>query len=549
VVKKNQTVNLLTKIQKNQFVWGFITAAILSLCFTALVINYSEKSGKLAFPPWYDDSHSMVEGALRLMTFQQDGLNAAWMEYLARPPHSFLHYYWTSLLYALFGMNDSVVYWGNSAFVFLALLAMSSLLGRVGFAKILYLVAFLCVPVVFNVIYDFRSECALAPLLFCASSLMVLAVLNPEKIWRYTILSGFLFALGFGIKPAMFPYTFGMMGAASLVWLLFTPDWKRMVGVNFPSILKILYPVVVLCAIAILPFSFHYWFNKATIWGYIDSIAFKSEFYRQGGDFWSQATYHLSGFPAMLNLGIYKWPLLLLAGGAAVCTFFLRNAGDRRLSQVIRCLFFLTCCSYLGIAVNQMVQNYFCMTFNLLLAATALTGLAWGASILPKKWAFVPPLILALGFLFVWRIPVSQDYVAETAKQGAGAVAWRKEAPARVFEVIRREIPAHTCPVVWFGCHGWLDGNTLSWEAIKHGLKWRALSYYERSPSVPGQPPDNVDFVVMCENGLSGLSDLPLNPGIPEMILNIEKNPTWSKLATLSDPNGKLVLIYKKSAL
>jgi hypothetical protein len=53
----------------------------------------------------------------------------------------------------------------------------------------------------------------------------------------------------------------------------------------------------------------------------------------------------------------------------------------------------------------------------------------------------------------------------------------------------------------------------------------------------------------MCENGLSGLSDLPLNPGIPEMILNIEKNPTWSKLATLSDPNGKLVLIYKKSAL
>jgi hypothetical protein len=75
------------------------------------------------------------------------------------------------------------------------------------------------------------------------------------------------------------------------------------------------------------------------------------------------------------------------------------------------------------------------------------------------------------------------------------------------------------------------------------------LSYYERSPSIPGQPPDNVDFVVMCENGLSGLSDVPLNTGIPEMILNIEKTPTWSKLATLSDPNGKLVLIYKKSAL
>lgn len=112
-----------------------IVCLVMSVLFTALVINYSEKSGKLAFPPWYDDSHSMVEGALRLMTFQQEGARAAWMEYLTRPPHSFLHYYWTSLLYGMFGMKDSVVYWGNAVFIFLALLAMSSLLGRVGFCE------------------------------------------------------------------------------------------------------------------------------------------------------------------------------------------------------------------------------------------------------------------------------------------------------------------------------------------------------------------------------------------------------------------------------
>lgn len=211
-------MNSFTKIAKNQFLWGIAQIAILSFCFTALVVNYSLNSGKLAFPPWYDDSHSMVEGALRFMTFQQEGAGAAWMEYIARPPHSFLHYYWTSALFGVFGLHDSVVYWGNVVFVFLALLAMASLLGRIGVGRMLYLVAFLCIPVVFNVIYDFRSECALAPILFCASSLMVLAVLNPEKIWRFAILSGLLFALGFGIKPAMFPYTFGMMGAASLVW-------------------------------------------------------------------------------------------------------------------------------------------------------------------------------------------------------------------------------------------------------------------------------------------------------------------------------------------
>jgi hypothetical protein len=517
----------------------------MSVLFTAFVVNYSQQSGKLAFPPWYDDSHSMVEGAVRLMTLQQDGLDAGWEEYTKRPPHSFLHYYWPALLYAFFGTGDAVVYWGNAVFVFMGLMALALLLGRMGWLKLFYLIGFLAIPVVFNVVYDFRSECALAPILFFASSLVVLATLEPEKKWLLLISSGFLFALGFGIKPAMFPYTFGMVGAASLVWIIFSQDWREQKS----SLLNIVPPVLALGSIAILPFAFHYWINRASIWGYIDSIAFKSEFYSQGGGFWSQATYHLTGFPAMLNLGIYKWPLLGLAGAAFLGATILRNRGDHRLALAIRALFFLTCCSYLGIAVNRMVQNYFCMTFDLLLAATAILGAAWVASFLPKRLAILPGLLLALVFVAFWRVPVSQDYVAETDKLGAGAVEWRKEAPSRVFEVIQREIDPSKLPVVWFGFHGWLDGNSLSWEGIQRGYKWRCLSYYERPPSTAGRPPQNVDFVVMGESGLLGISDLPLNSGISEMIANIESDSMWSKVQSLRDPNGKIVAIYKKSNL
>jgi hypothetical protein len=99
------------------------------------------------------------------------------------------------------------------------------ILRQVGLGKGFYLICFLAVPVSFNIIYDFRSECALAPLLFAGSGLMVLAVLDSQGVWKYAAISGLLFALGFGIKPAMFPYTFGMMGASSLVWLLFSPSW------------------------------------------------------------------------------------------------------------------------------------------------------------------------------------------------------------------------------------------------------------------------------------------------------------------------------------
>jgi hypothetical protein len=530
---------------KSSALTNILLSAVLSILFTALVVNYSDQYGKLAFPPWYDDSHSMVEGAVRLMTLQQGGFSAAWNEYLNRPPHSFLHYYWPSLLYAFFGTGDAVVYWGNAVFVFLALFALVLLLGRVGWVKIFYLTGFLAIPVAFNIVYDFRSECALAPILFCAASLIVLALLEPHKKWPCFVGAGFLFAIGFGIKPAMFPYTFGMVGASALAWLIFSPDWRGLKK----SLFNILPPVLVLGLIAILPFSFHYWINRASIWGYIDSIAFKSEFYSQGGGFWSQATYHLTGFPAMLNLGIYKWPLLALSFVAVLGVAIFRNRGDQRLALAIKALFFLTSCSYLGIAVNRMVQNYFCMTFDLLLAATAILGVAWAASFLPKRLTILPSLVLAIAFAAVWRVPVSQNYVAETAKSGTGAVAWRKEAPARVFEVIQREFDPYKLPVVWFGFHGWLDGNSLSWEGIQQGYKWRSLSYYERPPSAPGQPPRNVDFVVLGEPGLLGMSDLPLNSGLSQMISNVESDSVWSKVETLHDPNGKKLTIYKKVGL
>jgi len=534
---------------RTPFLREIVLCALLSILFSIFVVQYSLKEGKLAFPPWYDDSHSMVEGALRLMTLQQEGVSAAWDEYLARPPHSFMHYYWTSILYGVFGIDDRVVYWGNSVFLFAALFLFSLLLGRLGLGKILYLMSFLLVPVAFNIIYDYRSECALAPLLFAASTLMVFAVLEPHQIWKCSILSGIFFALGFGIKPAMFPYTFGMMGAACLVWVLFTPEWRNS-GINFwAKISRIFAPAVGLVFLAVIPFAFHYWINRASIWGYIDSIAFKSEFYSQGGDFWSQATYHLSGFPAMLNLGIYKWPLLVMAGLAVIGAVFAGTRGDQRFSAAVKGLFFLTCCSYLGIAVNRMVQNYFCMTFDLLLAATAFVGLAWAASILPQKIRAIPVVVVTIVFLALWRVPVSQDYVAETAKLGEGAVQWRKEAPERVLDVILDQSAKGTTPVVWCGFHGWLDGNTLSWEAINRGLKWRCLSYYERPPTTPGHPPSGVDFVVMGAPGLMGMSDLPLNPGLSEMIANIEGDPAWTKLQTIPDPKGNNLIIYKKTAL
>lgn len=178
--------------------WELIIPLLISITITAIAVKYSTSYGKLAFPPWYDDSHSMVEGALRLMTFQVKGVQGACEEYIQRFPHSFLHFYWTSLVFGITGIHDSAVYWANIVFIFLLLTAVWLLIREHGLVECTFLTAaFAGVPVIFNIVYDFRSECALAPILFVGCISILLALENQTKAWYYIIGAGFLFAMGF----------------------------------------------------------------------------------------------------------------------------------------------------------------------------------------------------------------------------------------------------------------------------------------------------------------------------------------------------------------
>jgi hypothetical protein len=528
--------------------WELVIPLVISIAITVIAVSYSITKGKLAFPPWYDDSHSMVEGALRLMTYQAQGIHGAYEEYMQRFPHSFLHYYWASLVFGIAGIHDSTVYWANVVFVLLALTAVWMLIRDYGlFGSTFLTAAFAGVPVIFNVVYDFRSECALAPILFAGCIAVVLALVSYKKAWYYIIVSGILFAVGFGIKPAMFPYTFGMMGGACLVWMLFLRK-KSFKAMSFTEKLNARFlPAIGLLFIGVTPFFFHYWIYRKQILGYIIFNGFQNEFYKQPSGLLGQLSYHLIGFPAMLNLGGFKWYLLTLSVlGVMGATVFLRQ-DSASLKIKIYAVAVLMGISYFGIAVNHMVQNYFCMTFDLLLSASACLGVVWIASLLPPKLKVIPPLLIFTIVIVTWRVPVSQDYLGETTKQGKGAVEWRQKAPGLIFDKILSEAYGQDHPKIWVGAHGWVDGNTLSWEAIKRGLKWKAFSYYEQSPSLKNEPPKDMDFIVLYPPETMGISDLPLNKDIIAMIRRTgEIHETWRLFSEVADPEGNKVLLYKK---
>ena len=528
--------------------WELVIPLLISIAITAIAVNYSVAYGKLAFPPWYDDSHSIVEGALRLMTYQHQGIHGAYEEYMQRFPHSFLHYYWASLVFGMTGIHDCSVYWANVIFVFMGLTAVWMLIRDNGLVECTFLTAaFAGVPVIFNIIYDFRSECALAPILFAGCISVVLALVNYKKAWWYITGSGILFALGFGIKPAMFPYTFGMMGGACLVWIFFLSEesFKEM---NFIKRLVARFlPVIVLSFLGAAPFFFHYWIYQKQILGYIIFNGLQNDFYKQPGGFLGQLVYHLSGFPAMLNLGGFKWYLLTFSALGVLGVMLIEREDSSPLKRKIYAVAVLMGISYLGIAVNHMVQNYFCMTFDLLLSASACLGVVCITSLLPPKIRITVGAVIFGIVLFTWKVPVSQDYIAETAKLGKGAVEWRQKAPGLVFYKIISEASGLDHPKTWVGAHGWVDGNTLSWEAIKRGLKWKVFSYYEHPPVIKNQPPSDMDFVVLYPPKTMGISDLPLNNDIIDMLKYTAATPEkWRLFAEIPDPNGLKVMLYKK---
>lgn len=518
------------------------TCVALSLAFTALVLIYSTHHGKLAIPPDYDDSHSMVEGALRLLTLQQRGLAAAWAEYLDRPPHSFLHYYFAAASYALFGIAAPVVYWTSSLFVLVALLGLVVLLDVVQPLRIFILaIAFLATPVMFNLVFDFRSECALAALLFAASCAAIRAAWATSHPYRWSAATGVLIALALAIKPAMFPYTLGMaIGANSLM----VPAIVLFGSERWPVALR---STLIIWTLAIAPVAFHYAWNWRPIFGYILNIAFESDYYQQGGGVADQLLFHLTGFPGRFQLGSLVWPLtgIALLGNVAAC-WPPRDgaAGFRR--RLFSCSF-LTVVAYLGVAVNGMNQNYFGMSFHLLLIASAVLAIAQFARLLPQTWGTLLCAAALLAVLAQWRVPITQDYVERTREVGGDvALNWRREGPTRMFEVLRPYWRADDPPTVWFAAYGWTDANTTGWEAVRRGVRWKLWNYYDLPPSSGAPVPDRADLIVVPEPGLMGMLDVPCNEKLPDIEQALTGDPAFEWVDSIVDPNGRRLRVYRR---
>lgn len=603
---------MLAAIQKYYYP---VACVIIAVIFTGFAVSWSSHYGKLSVPPDYDDSHSMVEGAIRLLNFQADGYQAAWDEYRFRNAHSFLHYYWPALLYWIFGIHQSVVYWANGLFLLGVILAFGSMLPRINpFWKIVWIGAFLGLPVCFHLIHDFRSEITMSALIFMGCAAAVSWAWETDRKGLNFSITALCFALALGMKPVMFPYTLGMLGLCSIVYLagcvfawpaLFQKqdgtDCSAMKtdGGKIRMMTQSLAWVMALWFLVALPNIVHFYIYSRFIIGYIQRVAFGSDFYKLTDAQGARWAFHWLGYSGVWHLSVLNVFFVWIMGIGGICCVIpqLRQyAPDRKWLS----LMFLTLGSFLGIAINSVHQPFFGMTFQLLLAASAITCVAhvfnrhipfWIPIVFVLLFGFLyvnpalnrplalPSLVIVLMFtassyflhlhkaqwipfifsglvaMLCWQtteIAPYHNYVQRTiAEAGESGLEWRRQGPFRVFEIIEKSLndtAGSSNPIIWCANYGWVDGRTIAWEAVKRGKRWMVFTELELPKPLKTPFPPYADYFVIADSGVTGSIQTPYSSAITTNFSKmLDENKNMTLVGEIKDPKGNIIRIIKNN--
>jgi hypothetical protein len=527
--------------------WAVLLVTLLQ---TSLVLQYSARQGRLALPVYFDDNHTLVDGARRLEVWYQWGTIALLQDYEVNPPHAPGHSALAMASFAIFGLHEWAPYLTNALFFGLLLTALTlALSGMKIWLQTSCIVLLASTPIAGLSILEFRSEVDVAALgvlgvlLFIRWSSRQLA---SQKTWSLLTLSALCFAACFFIKPAVFPYTLGLMSLCVLFHfrLMFSAHTQRI------SLWPIIWPMSFFFLLALLLPLPHYLLDWHHITGYIGAIAFSpASVWLRHDDWISSLLFNLTGYPGKIMLGSFLNPSIALITAALITPIVTRTSWPATLP--LRPLLFFTLGAYAGVAVNPMNQNYFGMTFQWLLLITALVALC-GLMILvfPNHQRHVTILLsgVALVLFLGCKFPLSIDFYREKANGDPATFLWLQQTPELVMEPIRREQQKSGGTKVWITAYTMINARTLEWYSLLHHDPFLYKDFIESDWKVVPSSLDWADYVIVPEKGTPSLETMIPNAAMAEkMVDQLDHDTRFQLLERLSSPqNGSGFRIYAK---
>jgi hypothetical protein len=514
----------------------FWVGMLITLLHTALILGWSLHHGRLALPVYFDDSHSIVDGARRLQILESEGIFSFFKDYETHPPHAPGHSLLAAGSFLLFGLHEWAPYLTNALFFALVLVALHLALGKTNWRlQVACMLLLASTPIAGISILEFRSEVNVAVL----GALGILLFITWSRAHSQTsaVASSLCFAACLLIKPAVFPYTLGLMGLCVIFHcrLLFTRGEVSITPFSwFGSIL------IFLC-VALIPPLPHYLLDWGHITGYIGNIALSKEsVWLRHDDFLTGLLFHVTGYPGHIMLGWFLLPSLLLVLMALLLPLLRRKQWPTDLPLLP--LIFFTAGAYLGVAVNPMNQNYFGMTFHWLLLITAANSLCGCMRLLPDKMFQAASLgigTLSLLLFFGLKLPPSIDFYREKARGNPAIFTWLQHSPELVMAPIRVEHAHGGGTKVWITAYTMINARTLEWYSLKAREPYLYRDFIESDWNAVPASMEWADYIIAPEAGTPSLESIVPNAKMSaDLIASIDKDSKFRLISRIPSPDG-----------
>jgi hypothetical protein len=360
------------------------------------------------------------------------------------------------------------------------------------------------------------------------------------------IASGMCFAGCLFIKPAVFPYTLGLVGLC----IHFQTRAALRSGITILTLRRYLLEAGIFLSVAILPALTHYILDWHHITGYIGNIALsKDSVWLRHDDLLSGLLFHVTGYPGRIMLGGFLRPAILcITAGMIVRLLRPRSWPD---DLPLLALIYFTLGAYAGVAVNPMNQNYFGMTFHWMLLITALVALSGIVTVVFPRHLTASSVVtggIALIAFFGFKFPLSIDFYREKAGGDPTVFTWLQKSPELVMEPIRHESAKSGATKVWITAYTMINARTLEWYSLLGREPFIYKDFIESDWKVVPTSLEWADYVIVPEPGTPSLETIIPNAAMSERMINqLNHDPSFQLLKIIPSPHsGPGFRIYAK---
>jgi Dolichyl-phosphate-mannose-protein mannosyltransferase len=523
--------------------WIFLFVLFISAVYTAHVVQWSARWGRIAMDPVYDDVGYFIDGLQRLDLFQRSGIRGLCESLVQSPPHSPYSTLVATLAFDLFGVHDWAPYVINAIPLFLFLLLAAVLIRPPNpGVKILILLTLLMLQLPFQCILQFRPDFPLA--VFTAACICLIlrdgcqespADRKPYRYFVFGLLGGFAILA----KPPFFPATLalvvGAFGLAEIDRFVLSRQERSLIGALQRG-LFLLAGILLLAG----PFFLLSW--KGVV-GYITintGSGAEAAMWKETGGFWASLIGRVRGYPIYLTFGPLATPLAIWTVIGLVSQALQKRW--RSLIFTLSLLLFASA-SLVIVALIGMTDPNFSFGWEVLFALAAAVSIGELATI-PYGRFLIILYFASIAFIYYKAGPPKQIWTVDPA------AAKGQSLNQAVLDAIAQQTPSSEAPKhVFLTFIGSVNAGSQTWLAL---TQHRALQVddFHRAPSPEEllKRAETADFVEVADPASTSLASwVPMNRLQTLLLERMRQNQDFEEVRSFAGKGTTVYLFRKKT--